>query len=213
MTYETEEEQVEKIKELWNKHGVPLLTGVVIALAGVFGWQGWNNYQDNQAANASALYQTMLESVLADGGTEDRARGAELAEQIRDEYSGTRYAQFAALMQARLAVEAEDLPAAEELLNEIVGDAGDPVLEEVARQRLARVLAAQDRAEEALEVLIGDVTGALLASREEIRGDLLLDLGRENDARTAYQAALAALEDPQARPQLQLKLDDLAEEA
>lgn len=213
MTYETEEEQVEKIKELWKKHGVPLLTGVVIALAGVFGWQGWNNYQDNKAANASALYQTMLESVLADGGTEDRARGAGLAEQIREEYSGTRYAQFAALMQARLAVEAEDLPAAEELLNEIVGDAGDPVLEEVARQRLARVLAAQDRAEEALEVLTGDVTGALLASREEIRGDLLLDLGRENDARTAYQAALAALEDPQARPQLQLKLDDLAEEA
>lgn len=213
MTYETEEEQVEKIKELWKKHGVPLLTGVVIALAGVFGWQGWNNYQDNKAANASALYQSMLESVLADGGTEDRARGAELAEQIRKEYSGTRYAQFAALMQARLAVEAEDLPAAEALLNDVVGDASDPVLEEIARQRLARVLAAQGRPEEALELLTGDVSGALLASREEIRGDLLLDLGRENDARTAYQAALAALEDPQARPQLQLKLDDLAEEA
>ncbi|WP_339844688.1 tetratricopeptide repeat protein [uncultured Halopseudomonas sp.] len=212
MTYETEEEQVEKIKELWKKHGVPLLTGVVIALAGVFGWQGWGNYQDNKAANASALYQSMLESVLGDGGTEDRARGAELAEQIREEYSGTRYAQFAALMQARLAVEAEDLPAAEALLNEVVGDAGDPVMEEVARQRLARVLAAQDRAEEALELLTGEVSGALLASREEVRGDLLLELGREADARTAYQAALAALEDPQARPQLQLKLNDLAEE-
>jgi|TARA_R110001599_G_scaffold177980_6_gene370391 predicted negative regulator of RcsB-dependent stress response len=212
VTYETEEEQVEKIKELWKKHGVPLLTGVVIALAGVFGWQGWGNYQDNKAANASALYQSMLESVLGDGGTEDRARGAELAEQIREEYSGTRYAQFAALMQARLAVEAEDLPAAEALLNEVVGDAGDPVMEEVARQRLARVLAAQDRAEEALELLTGEVSGALLASREEVRGDLLLELGREADARTAYQAALAALEDPQARPQLQLKLNDLAEE-
>lgn len=213
MTYETEEEQVEKIKELWKKHGVPLLTGVVIALVGVFGWQGWNNYQDGKAAEASALYQSMLETVLAGDGTEDRARGAELAEQIREQYSGTRYAQFAAMMQARLAVEADDLPAAEELLSELVADAGDPVLEEVARQRLARVLAAQDRAEEGLDVLTGEVSGALLASREEIRGDLLLALEQESEARAAYQAALGALEDPQARPQLQLKLDDLAEEA
>lgn len=213
MTYETEEEQVEKIKELWKQHGVPLLTGVVIALAGVFGWQGWTNYQDNRAAEASELYQTMLEAVLANDGTADRAEGAELAEQLREEYSGTHYAQFAALMQARLAVEAEDLASAETLLSDIVAAADDPVLEAVARQRLARVLAAQERTEEGLEVLTGEVSGALLASREEIRGDLLLDLGREAEARSAYQAALAALEDPQSRPQLQLKLDDLAEEA
>jgi predicted negative regulator of RcsB-dependent stress response len=213
VTYETEEEQVEKIKELWKRHGVPLLTGVVIALAGVFGWQGWNNHQDTKAAEASALYQSMLEAVLGNSESQGRARGAELAEQIRDEYGATRYSQFAALMQARLAVEAEDLASAEELLATIVADAGDPVLEEVARQRLARVMAAQDRAEEGLEVLSGNVTGALLASREEVRGDLLLVLGREADARSAYQAALVALEDPKSRPQLQLKLDDLAEEA
>ena len=35
MTYQTEEEQVQRIKELWSSHGVPLLTGVVLALAGV----------------------------------------------------------------------------------------------------------------------------------------------------------------------------------
>ena len=55
MAYETEDEQVEKIKEMWRQHGVPLLTGVAIALAGVFGWHAWNNYQDTQARNASTL--------------------------------------------------------------------------------------------------------------------------------------------------------------
>lgn len=213
MSYQTEEEQVEKIKELWNRHGIPLLTGVAIALAGVFGWQGWTNYQDNQAANASALYQNMLETVLAGESEEARARGAELAEQIRSEYSGTRYAQFAALMQARLAVEAGDMESAEAALRDVVDNAGDDTLQEVARQRLARVLADQERAEEGLELFSGQVNGALLAGREEVRGDLLMGLGRVDEARQAYLAAIEAIADPRDRPQLQLKLDDLAEEA
>ena len=59
----------------------------------------------------------------------------------------------------------------------------------------------------------GEVNGALLAGREEVRGDLLLGLGRVDEARQAYLAAIEAIADPRDRPQLQLKLDDLAEEA
>ena len=168
MAYETEEEQVEKIKDMWRRHGMPLLTGVAIALAGVFGWQAWNNYQDTQARNASTLYQSMLESVLASDSEASRAM------------DGSKNA----------------------------------TLQEVARQRLARVLGEEQRAEEALELFSTPVEGAeLRATREEIRGDLLLTLGRGDEAREAYKAAKEALEDASARPQLQLKLDDLAEEA
>lgn len=213
MSYQTEDEQVERIKEVWHRHGVPVLTGVVLALAGVFGWNGWTNYQDNKAANASAVYQTMLESVLQDGSEAGRTRGAELAETLRKDYPGTRYASFAALMQARLAVEAGDFAAAETLLRDVADEGGDEALQEVARQRLARVLAQLERAEEGLELFSSPVSSELLAGREEVRGDLLLTLGRVEDARLAYQAALDATGDPRARPQLQLKLDDLAEEA
>ncbi|SDU23519.1 YfgM family protein [Halopseudomonas salegens] len=213
MTYQTEEEQVAKIKELWQQHGMPLLTGVVLALAGVFGWQGWNNYQENQAANASTLYQNMLEVVLRQDSEAARTQGKALAEQLREEYPGTRYANFAALMEARLAVDNGDFAAAETLLQEVLGDIKDPALKEVARQRLARVMAEQDRHEEALALFTDSVSGELLAGREEVRGDLLLALGRDADARAAYKAALAALNDPRSRPQLQFKLDDLAEEA
>lgn len=215
MTYQTEEEQVERIKEMWRSHGVPLLTGAVLALAGVFGWNTWTNHQETQAANASALYQTMLESVLGqeEDNVESRTRAAELAQRLRDEYPRSRYSRYAGLMQARLAVEAEDFPTAERLLKEVVDNAGDEALKEVARQRLARVMGQQERAEEALVLFDSDVSGQLLAGREEVRGDLLLVLGRTEEAREAYQSALRAIPDRQARPQLQLKIDDLAEEA
>lgn len=213
MSYQSEEEQVERIRELWNRHGIPLLTGVVIALAGVFGWQSWTKYQENQSANASALYQNMLETIMTGEGEQARTRAAELAQQIRSDYAGTRYAQFAGLMQGRLAVESGDMETAESVLRDVAQQSGDETLQEVARQRLARVLADQERAEEGLELFSGNVEGALLAGREEVRGDLLLGLGRIDEARDAYTAAMQAVDDPRDRPQLQLKLDDLAEEA
>ena len=213
MSYQTEEEQIERIRDVWQRHGVPVLTGVVLALAGVLGWNAWTNHQENKALNASVVYQNMLESVLQDDTEAGRARGAELAEQLRNEYAGTEYARFAALMQARLAVESGDFATAENLLREVAEEADDQALKEIATQRLARVLAQLDRAEEALDLFSGSVSGALLAGREEVRGDLLLSLGRVADARQAYQAALQATDDNRARPQLQLKLDDLAEEA
>ncbi|SER45326.1 YfgM family protein [Halopseudomonas bauzanensis] len=213
MSNQTEEEQVERIKEVWHRHGVPVLTGVVLALAGVFGWNGWTNYQENKASNASAVYQSMLENVLQDDSEASRTRGAELAETLRKDYPGTRYASFAALMQARLAVEAGDFDSAEALLRDVAKDGDDLALQEVARQRLARVLGQLERAEEGLELFTVPVTGELLAGREEVRGDLLLSLDRVADARQAYQAALEATPDPRTRPQLQLKLDDLTEEA
>lgn len=213
MSYQTEEEQIERIKDVWQRHGVPVLTGVALALAGVFGWNGWTNHQENKATNASAVYQNMLESVLGNDTEAGRARAAELAEQLRSDYAGTQYAHYAALMQARLAVESGDFSTAEKLLREVADKADEVALKEVATQRLARVLAQLDRAEEALELFDAPVDGELLSGREEVRGDLLLSLGRIADARQAYQSALQSTSDPRARPQLQLKLDDLAEEA
>ena len=80
----------------------------------------------------------------------------------------------------------------------------------MARQRLAQVLAAQGKAEDALKLLEGDSDKAFLASREELKGDLLVQLGRTDDARTAYEQAKAALSDEAAVGGLQIKLDDLA---
>ncbi|PKF71291.1 GTP-binding protein [Pseudomonas fluvialis] len=208
---QTEEEQIAQLKEWWQRNGKPLLAGGVLAVAGVFGWQYWQNYQASQAAAASYTYQQLLENVLSSEVERDTAEVVELSNKLKSEFAGSPYSQYGALLAAKLAVEAGKLDDAAAELQAVVDKPADATLGELARQRLARVLAAQDKAEEGLTLLDGEAPASYQASREELRGDLLKQLQRPAEAREAYQKARAVLADDAAQGTLQLKLDDLAE--
>lgn len=209
MTSGTEEETLAQIKEWWQRNGKPLLTGGVLALVVVFGWQYWQNHQLNQAQNASAVYQQLLD-VSLDPGRVDAAEVARLGNLLKKEFAGSHYAQYGSLFVAKVAVEAGRLDEAAAELQAVVDKPADKTLGELARQRLARVLAAQDKAEQALKLLDGEADKAFAASRQELRGDLLVQLGREDEAHAAYSKAKEALSEDAAIGGLQLKLDDLA---
>lgn len=206
----TEEEQIAQIKDWWQRNGKPLLTGGVLALALVFGWKGWQEYQSTQAQSASLIYQQLLETSLTADGKPDIAKVAELAGKLKSEYAGTHYAQYASLFVAKVAVESGKLDDAGAELKALTEKPVDATVAELARQRLARVLAAQGKVEDGLKLLDGEVGKAWLASREELKGDLLVQLGRTDDAHAAYQKAKQALADDAAVGGLQMKLDDLA---
>lgn len=207
---QTEEEQIAQFKDWWQRNGKPMLTGGALALAVVFGWQAWQKYQGNQAQGASIVYQQLLETALNPSGTPDSAKVAELAGKLKSDFGGTHYAQYGSLFVAKVAVEAGKLDDAAAELKAVLDKPADATLGELARQRLARVLAAQGKAEDALKLLEGDADKAFLASREELKGDLLAQLGRSDEAHAAYQKAKAALPEDAAVGGLQMKLDDLA---
>jgi predicted negative regulator of RcsB-dependent stress response len=207
---QTEEEQIAQIKDWWQRNGKPMLTGGALALAVVFGWQAWQKYQTNQAQGASIIYQQLLEAALNPSGTPDSAKVAELAGKLKSDFGGTHYAQYGSLFVAKVAVEAGKLDDAAAELKAVLDKPADATLGELARQRLARVLAAQGKAEDAIKLLEGDADKAFAASREELKGDLLVQLGRTDDAHAAYLKAKAALPEDAAVGGLQMKLDDLA---
>lgn len=210
MVSRTDDEELAVIKDWWQRNGMPLLTGVVLALVAVLGWQGWQQYQSNQAHGASIVYQQLLEAALDPSGKPDAGKVAELANTLKNDYAGTHYAQYGSLFVAKVAVEAGKLDdAAAELQSIVSKPAGDSV-GELARQRLARVLAAQNKAEDALKLLDAKVEPAFTAGREELKGDVLVQLGRADDAHAAYEKAKAALSEDAAVGGLQMKLDDLA---
>ncbi|BBT18541.1 YfgM family protein [Metapseudomonas otitidis] len=210
MSTRSEDEELAAIKDWWQRNGKPLVTGGALALAVVFGWQAWQKYQTNQSQGASIVYQQLLETALNPSGKPDAGKVAELANKLKSDFGGTHYAQYGSLFVAKVAVESGKLDDAAAELKAIVDKPADPTLGELARQRLARVLAAQGKVDDALKLLEGDATKAFLASREELKGDLLVQLGRADDAHAAYEKAKAALSDDAAVGGLQMKLDDLA---
>ena len=209
MTSGTEEEQLAQIKEWWQRNGKPLMLGAVIALVLVFGWQFWQKHQINQAQSASVLYQQLLTAAL-ESGEVDAAEVSRLGNLLKKDFAGTHYAQYGSLFIAKVAVEAGRLDEAASELRAILDTPADKTLDELARQRLARVLAAQDKADEALKLLDGEADKAFAASREELKGDLLVQLGRDDEAHAAYSKAKESLSQDAAIGGLQMKLDDLA---
>jgi predicted negative regulator of RcsB-dependent stress response len=209
VTSGTEEETLAQIKDWWQRNGKPLLLGAVLALVLVFGWQFWQNHQVNQAQSASVVYQQLLGAAL-EGGEADAAEVSRLGNLLKKDFAGTHYAQYGSLFVAKVAVESGRLDEAASELRAVVDKPADKTLDELARQRLARVLAAQDKAEEAIKLLDGKVDQAFAASREELKGDLLVQLGRNDEAHAAYTKAKESLSQDAAIGGLQMKLDDLA---
>lgn len=192
-SYRTEEEQVEALKGWWKENGQSIMIGAVLALGLGFGWQGWQQHQTQQGEAASLTYQRMLES-LSQEETVGAAPGRELAKQLKEDHRGTTYAQFAALHLARLAVNAGQPAEAEQELRWVLSmaDAGTEI-HQIAQLRLARVLAASGDSEAALGILQGAQSG-FVASYAMARGDILLGLGREDEALIAYQSAEASMD-------------------
>jgi len=209
VTSGTEEEQLAQIKDWWQRNGKPLVLGAVIALVLVFGWQFWQKHQINQAQSASVVYQQLLGAAL-ESGEADAAEVSRLGNLLKKDFAGTHYAQYGSLFVAKVAVESGRLDEAASELRAIVDKPADKTLDELARQRLARVLAGQDKADEAIKLLDGKVDAAFVASREELRGDLLVQLGRNDEAHAAYSKAKESLSQDAAIGGLQMKLDDLA---
>ncbi|WP_447529728.1 YfgM family protein [Vreelandella sp. TE19] len=211
----SEEEQLDVIKRWWKENGTSLLAGAVIAAAGVFGWHAWQNYQEGQAAAASVRYQQLMTiSNAPEQSTEQFETARSLVDEINDDHGGTLYAELALLIEARLAVDQNDLDGAREALERVADNASRDYVKSLARLRLARVEIAQGNPDRALSLLDEPMADSLAAQRLDARGDAYAALDDTDNARTAWQEALAADGQNQSLYGIQFKLDDLgAEEA
>lgn len=216
--YRTEEEQIDAIKGWWKKNGMSVALAALLAVGVYAGWNWYRHYQVEQSLAASELYQSMMQSLQqtsAEGlvGSDAAQRVVSAGEELVGKHGGSVYAHFAALMLAAGAVEQDDLPGAEKYLRQALEQEPDAALQALATDRLARVISAQGRHDEALKLLDAKAPAVLAAARDEVRGDILFAQGKRADAKAAWQKARAAVtaEDP-ARGVLDMKIDYVAAE-
>lgn len=207
MAYDHEEqEQLATLKAWWDKNGNLVTWLVTAALVAYAAWTGWNYWQRTQAAKAAVLYEEVVKAADA----KDMAKVARATADIKDKFSGTPYAQMAALAAAKAAFDANDLKTVKEQLSWVVGNGKNEEFNAIARIRLAGVLLDEKAYDEGLKVLSGEFPEQFAALVADRKGDLLFAMNKIDDARAAYQAALDKTEvkNP-ARQLIQLKLDAL----
>jgi predicted negative regulator of RcsB-dependent stress response len=205
--YVTDEERVEELKKWWKENGTSVLLGVGLGLAVLFGWRWWGNYQENQMVQASNLY-VQVESAIQGSKTE---QAQAFADKLYEQFPGQTYAVYAALELGKYYLEAGKHEQANQSLQWAYDHADSTAVRQLAAVRLARSLAAASKPDQALAVLNSIQPGEYASLVEELRGDILLQQGKQTEAREAYLKAKAAVgADQRPGPALQLKIDDLA---
>lgn len=200
--YDTEEQQVEAIKDWWKENGKAVIFGAVIGLGGLFGWR---YYQDSVVAAQEAALQSYSKAMDA-----LQAKGIESEGTIQtfiDANKETEYAVLAAMQLAKAQVDAGQLDEALAQLEWAKGATKDAALKPLLTFRVARLQAEQGQFDDALTQLTSIQEKSWAGRVAELRGDILM---RKGDSAAAYAAYTEAQQAEDASQTLQMKLDDLA---
>jgi len=211
---ESDEEQLEVLKQWWDENGTTLMVTIVLALGASFGYKAWENNVQEQGETASAIYEDLLVATqFIDPESDDETMSltaTSLADSLKNEYGSTTYATFAAMHLAKVAVNNGDARGAQAELEWALGQVTESHLETIIRMRLARVLIMKGDATAAMAVIINHQPAqGQVASLAEVKGDVFSAMGSMESARQSYQIALENLDDEMEKPILEIKLADI----
>jgi predicted negative regulator of RcsB-dependent stress response len=207
MAYDLEEqEQLDEFKAWWKQHGTLISRFFIALLLAYAAYQAWHYYQNKQSVAGSSLYQELvvtdpkdLKSILAKSAS------------LMEDYSGTPYAGRAALMAAKANYQAKQVASAKAQLEWAAKHASEASVEALANLQLASILFEEKDLNGALALLNKSHDAGFDGLFADLKGDVLAALGKNAEAKAAYQEALDKL-DPagKVRALTQKKLESLA---
>lgn len=203
--FQTEEQQVEAIKNFWKDNGNSIIAGLLIGLGG---FVGFNFYQEAKLSDELLIADDFM--ALQESAIDDPDAYTAKAQSFIEKNGESSYAALTSLALAKEAASHKDWNEAEKQLKMAVASAPDVGFAALANIRLARVQLQNEQIDAALATLGQTFPKAFIADVEITKGDAYKLQGKNELARAAYQSAIDN-DGLKTHPNLQMKLDDLAE--
>ncbi|MBY0378757.1 MAG: tetratricopeptide repeat protein [Gammaproteobacteria bacterium] len=203
--YYNAHDEAQVVKTWLKKYALSIVLGLILGIALFYGIRHFMAKRVIASEQAATAYFMLLNST----GVPNNPQTTAIASDLVENYPKTPYATMAQLFLAQSAVNAQNYDLAESQLQWVLDHGKVDAFKQVARIRLARVLLAQNKINEAETVLksVDDKTYTPLI--EATRGDIFLAQKQYDKARQAYQSALKdAKSFPGLANSLQMKLSD-----
>jgi predicted negative regulator of RcsB-dependent stress response len=193
MKYETEEQQLEAIKDWWKQNANMIIGGVAIGISAIFGWQYYQDQTIVSQGNASIIYQQVMNNSQNTASLNEQQTRVN---QLQADYANTPYASLAALLLAKQHMAAGEFVQAQQQLEWVVSNAKQEEIHYLAQIRLAKLFFTLQQPDKALDVLNNDFPSSFQPMVFELKGDVLLTQGNKPAAQQAYQQALMVSDSP-----------------
>ena len=185
--YMTEDEQLEVIKKWWKRHGNKVTTVLSIVLVCIAGFRYMNWHHAKLTQQASIAYENMM---IASSNENIKSVRAYANELIKD-FGDSVYADVAHMTLAKIYISKDKLDQAQSELQVVASKSNMPALKQIAKIRIARILAAGKSYTNALSELSSVEDNAYLPVINELKGDIYGATGQFQDAIAAYRLAIA----------------------
>ena len=201
--YKTDDEKVEELKAWWKENGTSVIAGVALSIVALFGWDYWKSWKANNAAEASALYAQTSKTAQA-----DPLKALPDIQKLQNDYDNTPYAVLASLQTAQQYAEKGEYEPAVKALQWVTEHSKEESFTQLANIRLARVLLAMKKSDEALQLANKSYPKAYDALVAELKGDIYTAQNKPKEAREAYDQAISSTEGGSTEL-IQMKRDNL----
>ena len=206
----SEDEQLEKVKKWWKDNSTGIITGVVLGLGLIVGFNWWQNHQDKMALQASGVFSELI----AANEAQDHAKVSELGEQLRENFAKHDYAAKGLILTAVSQLKAGNADQAKANLQWVIDNSKLIDNQLLAKFKLARQLYREGDYDQALSLVDIEQKAGFASQYFELIGDIRNKKGELEQAQQAYLKAMETM--PQAsagsgyREILQLKINNSA---
>ncbi len=207
MAVDTEEEQIEKIEQIWRRHKKLIIVGIITFFAAYFSYDFYSNQNTKNAEKASQLYQEILI---------EKVNNIKLIEEkvfsLKENSSNTPYSSRAAIYLSKLYSEEKKYDEAIKELIWATENAIEDSIQSMAYYLLANIYYVVDKLDDAMSSAKEIKTIGYQTLAKDIIGDIHLKQGNKEKAKESYLEGLKLYKGQgDIRKVLQNKIDSIGQ--